>query len=81
MDVNAMNVSTGLVPTRSPSSWSSRTRIASVDTARQSIMNVFFHGSLPGMDYVEQIPEAIEAGLITFKILMPCLRRHQCRTN
>jgi hypothetical protein len=44
-------------------------------------MNVFFHGSLPGMDYVEQIPEAVEAGLITFKILMPCLRSHQCRTN
>jgi hypothetical protein len=81
MDVNAMNVSAGLVSTRSPSSWSSRTRIASVDAAQQSMMNVFFHGSLMGMDHVEQIPEATEAWLTTFKLFMSCLRSRQCRTN
>jgi hypothetical protein len=81
MDVKAMNVSTGLVSTRSPSSWSSRTRIASVDAAQRSMMNVFFHGSLLGTDHAAQIPEAMEAGLTTFKIFMPCVRSYRCRTN
>lgn len=37
----------------------------------QSRMNVFFHGYLMDMNHVSQIPQAVEAGLTTFKIFMP----------
>jgi dihydroorotase-like cyclic amidohydrolase len=46
-------------------------REASAAAERQSLMNVFFHGYLMSMDHVEQIPEAMAAGLVNFKMFMP----------
>jgi dihydropyrimidinase len=46
-------------------------REASAAAERQSLMNVFFHGYLMSMDHVEQIPDAMAAGLVNFKMFMP----------
>ncbi|MCU1440081.1 MAG: hypothetical protein JWP85_1078 [Rhodoglobus sp.] len=37
----------------------------------QSRMNVLFHGYLMDMNHVEEIPQAVEEGLTTFKMFMP----------
>jgi dihydropyrimidinase len=37
----------------------------------QSRMNVFFHGYLMDPNHVEEIPQAVEEGLTTFKMFMP----------
>ncbi len=37
----------------------------------QSRMNILFHGYLMDMNHVEEIPQAVEEGLTTFKMFMP----------
>jgi dihydropyrimidinase len=46
-------------------------RHARVAVAEQSLMNVAFHGYLMNMGHVEQIPDAMAAGLVNFKMFMP----------